>query len=213
MKNSPNRQIKTLPKFPAIYYGIPLSINAAKPAKPNKVYGSIIVIENVSISLINWDPPQNQNETDIVFYDIILLRSHSLNGTNSIHVAASRQTLSYKYAVSDSGNYTAASITAVDLCGQRSEASEFQLIPVTYSNGSITNPESNDHDGQKSNTVYILAGIFTAAIAIIIIAIYILSIIVVHRHIINQQEAKCNHNDVVKRSDTSNSIANLITSL
>ena len=105
-------------------------INAAKPMKPTNTYGSIHVDNNISLSLLNWDSnsPQNRNETDIRFYDISLLRNHS-DGM-SISVAALRQTLSYMYAVSNSGNYTRASIAAVDFCGQRSEASEFQLMPV-----------------------------------------------------------------------------------
>ena len=65
-------------------------------------------------------------------------------------MAASGQTLSYKYSVLGR-NYTAASITAVDLCGQRSEASEFQLMQVADGG----NPESNDHDEHNSSTVYI----------------------------------------------------------
>jgi hypothetical protein len=141
-------------------------INAVKPMKPSNIYGSMHVDNNISFTLLNWDSPQNQNETDIRFYDISLLRNHS-DGTNlnlkSIRVSASRQTLSYKYAVSNSVNYTRASITAVDLCGQRSEASEFQLMQVA--DGSVTNAESSDHYQQ---TIDILAGVLAVAIATII---------------------------------------------
>ena len=133
--------------------------------KPSNVYGSIHVDNNISVSLLNWDSPQNWNETDISFYDISLLRNHSDDGTSlrSIHVSASRQTLSYKYAVSNSGNYTRASITAVDFCGQRSEASEFQLMAVI--DCMISDAESSDHYQQ---TIDILVGVLALTIAIII---------------------------------------------
>jgi hypothetical protein len=136
--------------------------------KPSNFYGSIHVIDNnnISLSLLNWDSPPHQNETDVRFYDINLLRNHSDENLKSVRVSASRQTISYKYAVSNSGNYTRASITAVDLCGQRSEASEFQLMAVTDSSVTIVNAESNDCYRQTSD---ILAGVFAVAIAIIIV--------------------------------------------
>ena len=143
--------------------------------KPSNVYGSIHIDNNINFSLLllNWDSPQNWNETDISFYDISLLRNHSDDGTSlrSIHVAASKQILSlaYKYAVSNSENCTRASITAVDLCGQRSEASEFQLMLVADCH--ISNAESGDRYRQ---TMDILAGVLAVAIAIIIALLIIL---------------------------------------
>ena len=124
--------------------------------KPSNAYGSIHVDNNISLLLLIWDSPPNQNESDIMFYDISLLRNHSDDGT-SIHVAASRQTLSYKYTVSNSANYTRASITAVDFCGQRSEASEFQFMIVT---DSISDAESSN----CQQTINILAGVLTVVI-------------------------------------------------
>ena len=154
--------------------------------KPSNAYGSNYVDNNISLSLLNWESPQNQNETDIDFYDISLLRNHSDDGTSlkSIHVAASRQTLSYKYAVSNSVNYTRASITAVDFCGQRSEASEFQFMLVT--DGNITDIESND----RQRTIDILAGILAFTIAIIISLLIIFIPIVIYQCIVNRREAK-----------------------
>ena len=161
--------------------------------KPSNVHGSILVDNNISLSLLNWDSPQNWNETDMSFYDISLLRNHSDDGTSlkSIHVAASRQTLSYKYAVSSSGNYTRASITAIDICGQRSEASEFQLMAVTDCN--ISDGESSDHYQQ---TIDILAGLLAVTIAIIIALLIIFIPIIMYQCVMNPQEAKkyrCRH--------------------
>lgn len=134
--------------------------------KPSNVRGSIRFIDNnnISLSLLKWDSPQNQNETDIDFYDIILLRNHS-SGTNSIHVAVPRQMKSYEYTMMD-GHYTSASITAVDQCGQRSELSEFQLVEVT--NSSSTTPGR-----QNNSTVISLATLLAIeSIAIIIIVAF-----------------------------------------
>jgi hypothetical protein len=158
--------------------------------KPSNIYGSIHVDNNISFTILNWDSPQNQNETDIRFYDISLLRNHS-DGTNvnvkSIHVSASRQTLSYKYTVSNSVNYTRASITAVDLCGQRSEASEFQLTPVM--DGSITKLNTKSSNCYQQ-TIDILAGVLAVAIAIIIVLCIIFIPIITYQCIMNRQEAK-----------------------
>ena len=68
------------------------------------------------------------------YYEITLVGTHT-NNTVSTHVidhAQSLQVLSYKYNVMLSeANYTAASITAVDLCGQRSEPTQLELTNAT----------------------------------------------------------------------------------
>jgi hypothetical protein len=155
--------------------------------KPSNVYGSIHVDNNISFTLLNWDSPQNQNETDIRFYDISLLRNHS-DGTNlnlkSIRVSASRQTPSYKYAVANNGNYTRASITAVDFCGQSSEASEFQLT-----DGSITKLNTGLND-RYQQTIDILAGVLAVAIAAIIVQFTIFIPIIIYQCRYYRQEAK-----------------------
>lgn len=181
-------------------------IDAAKPMKPTNVYGSIHVDNNISLSSLNWDSPQNRNETDIRFYDINLLRNHSDDGM-SIHVAASKQTLSYKYTLSSSGNYTQASITAVDLCGQRSEASEFQLMPVADDN--ITDGESSDRYRQ---TVDILAGVLAVAISIIIVQFIIFVSITICQYniMLNRQAAKKNDTASAEHSSSTPSTTNLL---
>ena len=161
--------------------------------KPSNIHGNIQIIDNISLSLLNWDSPPNQNETDISFYDISLSRNHSdeSDGTGtslkSIHVAASRQTQSYKYAVSNSGNSTRASITAVDICGQRSDASEFQLNDILVTDGNITDTELNDHHQQ---TIDILAGVLAFAFAIIIALLIVFIPVVIYQCIVIQREAE-----------------------
>lgn len=76
---------------------------------------------------MNWAPPVNQNETDIDYYEVTLIGSHTSN-TTMIERLPSTQTatFSYNFGVSDT-NYSAVNITAVDLCGQRSEPSQTML--------------------------------------------------------------------------------------
>ena len=102
-------------------------------------------------------------------------------------MAASRQTQSYKYAVSNSGNSTRASITAVDICGQRSDASEFQLNDILVTDGNITDTELNDHHQQ---TIDILAGVLAFAFAIIIALLIVFIPVVIYQCIVIQREAE-----------------------
>ena len=157
--------------------------------KPSNVYGGIHIDNNVSLSLLNWDSPQNQNESDIRFYDVSLLRNHSDDDMSiHVHVAASKQTLSYKYAVSNSGDYTRARIIAVDFCGQRSEASEFQLMHMAVTDcNNITDTEPNDRYQQ---TIDILAGVLAVAIAIIIALLIIFIPVMIYQCIVNRQQAR-----------------------
>ena len=101
---------------------------------------------------------------------------------------ASQQTLSYKYVISE-GNYTAVSITAVDLCGQRSKSSQVKLsnieIPLiqgiiaTNTTTCSTIPTSDSVDSDKQGTIDILAGVLALTIAMIIaISIIFIAILI-----------------------------------
>ena len=104
---------------------VTFTLNAAIPTKPTEVYGSITG-DFIPTLILNWNASQYQ-ETVVDYYDITLISNHS---NNSIHAAAlSSVQTQYIYIALD-GNYTAASITAVDLCGQRSEPSKFELPAV-----------------------------------------------------------------------------------
>ena len=90
-------------------------------------------------------------------------------------MTASMQTLSFKYVLSE-GSYTAASITAVDLCGQRSEPFDLELM-VNNTNRGLTTSTMCD---LKKSTVDGLAGALALVIAIIIaLFIVIITIIVI----------------------------------
>ena len=112
------------------------TLNAARPTKPTEAYGSIHMIDGIIPTLVlNWNASQYQ-ETVINFYDITLI---SNRGNSSIHAAAlsSMQTQYVMTYIALDGNYTSASITAVDLCGQRSEPSKFELPIVINTDNSL----------------------------------------------------------------------------
>ena len=139
----------------------------ARPTKPSGVNGNILIIDNsTALATVNWIPPQNQNHTTIDYYDITLIGD---NRTSSVRVVASLQTLSYKYNVLTEGNYTTASVEAVDLCGQRSGTS---LVKLTFNNGTswnCANPIPEEY-----NILVIIAGVSLTVSTVIILLLIII---------------------------------------
>ena len=90
------------------------------PALPNEASGSIKVVDSTeSIVTLNWSPPDNHDHTAINYYELTLIGTLS-NTTTIVHVGEnSQQSFSHKLVVSDE-NIRAASIMAVDVCGQKS---------------------------------------------------------------------------------------------
>ena len=84
----------------------------------------------------------------------------------------SPQTLSYKYVLSER-NYTTASITAVDLCGQRSEPTQLELTNATTINICASSVGSRE----SRSTVAIGAGSVGVTLTVIIIALSIVILI------------------------------------
>ena len=114
-------------------------VHSAKPGQPRGTNGSIIhaILDNdqsedsetatgiAAIASLNWNPPENHNETAIDFYELMLIGTSNNNiffyrATGKVTMA--QQTFSFKYVLSE-GNYTAVRIRVVDLCEQRSEPS------------------------------------------------------------------------------------------
>ena len=91
----------------------------------------------VAIASINWTPPENQNKTVIDHYDVTLIGSH-LNNTLLLQIPSDTlpQTFSYNFGIPET-NYSAVSVTAVDVCGQRGESSESALNHLTLPTGSM----------------------------------------------------------------------------
>ena len=131
------------------------------PTEPREFTGTIQNISDESvdakaIASLDWSLPLNDDETTIDYFDITLMGTHT-NSTVSVRVAdQSQQMLSYKWVLSE-GNYTAASITAVDLCGQRNEPFLIELVTATISNP-ITDTSDNIMQS-GANTTGLTAGV------------------------------------------------------
>ena len=83
----------------------------------------------LSLSLIGAYTGNNTDKTAVDYFEITLMGTHTKN-TMSVRMAESDrylQTFSQKYVLPE-GNYTSVSITAVDLCGQRSNRVQAQLM-------------------------------------------------------------------------------------
>ena len=103
-----------------------------------------------------------------------------VNNTMSVRmIDQPLQTISYKHVLSE-GNYTAASITAVDLCGQRSAPTQFELTNTTAIHVSFPGVDRND--AQQSNSsvaVGAVLGVLLCVITIIAAALSaVLSLII-----------------------------------
>ena len=142
--------------------------HADTPTGPKEFIGTI---QNISddataqadvkaIASLNWSLPDNQDGTVIDYYEVILIGTHT-NSTMSVCMTdQSLQTLSYKFVLSE-GNYTAASITAVDLCGQKSEPSLLELKNATTT--------ISDMSQSRATIGGLIAGVVILAIVVIII--------------------------------------------
>jgi hypothetical protein len=176
-----------------------LCTHAAKPRQPRGTSGSIQKILGndqsessetgsgiAAIASLNWNPPENHNETAIDFYELTLIGAP--NNNTFFYRATTQQTFSSKYVLSE-GNYTAVRVTAVDLCEQRSDPSQIMLSNINNSVSigtvattpeSITNQQSeidelNDTIKKQKGTIDTLA-IILGSISAIIIAIVIIII-------------------------------------
>ena len=161
----------------------------AKPGQPRGISGSILhailgndqsedskITTGISaIASLNWNPPENHNETAIDFYELMLVGTPN-NNTFFYRATGTmaQQTFSFKYVLSE-GNYTAVRITVVDLCEQRSEPSQIMLnnigtVPNTCTSESVVTPCAQTDDNMQ-HTINILIGIFVPVIVLIIIAL------------------------------------------
>lgn len=119
-------------------------IHADNPDLPNGARGSIQDVDATkAIVILNWNPPENHNHTAIDYYELTLIGIH-FNTTTVVYVGEDTQQFFSHRLVVSGGNliYTAASIMAVDVCGQRSEPSHFALTTIVT--GTSTFPTSNN---------------------------------------------------------------------
>ena len=172
---------------------------SAKPGQPRGTSGSIIhaTLDHddqsedsematgiVAIASLNWNPPENHNETAIDFYELMLIGTPN-NNTFFYRATGNmaQQTFSFKYVLLE-GNYTAVRITVVDLCGQRSDPSQIMLnnigtVPNTCTSESVVTPcaQTDELNDNMQHTINILIGIFVPVIVLIIIALIIIIVV------------------------------------
>ena len=163
---------------------------AGTPTAPNEVTGSIQNISDVTVTQtgakavasLNWSQPENQDEMAIDYYEITLVGSHVNNTLSVCMIDQPQQTVSYKYVLPE-GNYTAASITAVDLCGKRSAPSELILKNI--------DPDTIiDVATQQSQSRAVGAGLGAAlGVTLIIVVALIIAVIIIrircHKLVLN----------------------------
>ena len=172
---------------------------SAKPGQPRGTSGSIIhaTLDHddqsedsematgiVAIASLNWNPPENHNETAIDFYELTLIGTPN-NNTFFYRATGNmaQQTFSSEYVL-PGGNYTAVRITAIDLCEQRSDPSQIMLnniatVPNTCTSESVVTPcaQTDELNDNMQHTINILIGIFVPMIAIVFITALIIIVV------------------------------------
>ena len=128
-----------------------------------------------AIASLNWSLPLNENETAIDYYEITLIGTHTNSTMSTRKTDQSLQTMSFKYVLSE-GNYTAASITAVDLCEQKSDLSLVELMNVTIVQVNFSDMAISD---TRQNSCVAAVGGISGIAAITIIAALSLGVILV----------------------------------
>ena len=143
----------------------------AAPSRLQEVKGNITSANTKlqNVASVNWLPPANGNETAIDYYELTLNGPNTSSTTVKVDAAVS---LPYKFVLPE-GNFTTVSVTAVDVCGQRSEPSESALnITPTNSSGSPITCNS-EREKQLKDIVYILSSVIALVIAACIVAIIV----------------------------------------
>ena len=106
-----------------------------EPTRPTVVDGSIQCLVGLTEAVItlNWSPPQNHDRTNIDYYELTLIGDADTKTTTIVYDvgADSQQSFTHTLVVSAGRNYITANITAVDVCGQRSEPSHFALTTTS----------------------------------------------------------------------------------
>ena len=118
-----------------------------QPKKPRNGAGSKVhCLESMkTMVVLNWSPPENYYRTIIDYYELTLIGKDTEPYTTRVYVGAQadpRQSLSHILQVDSDRDYTSANISAVDVCGQQSEPSLFDII-LAMTGSTSTTPNSN----------------------------------------------------------------------
>ena len=163
-------------------------IHAETPTAPDELTGTIQNISDDTIaqtgakavSFINWSMPENNMAID--YFDIILIGTHT-NNTMSMRMTdqySLQQMFSQKYVLSE-GNYTSVSITAVDLCGKRSESIQVHLTNTTTASMCVSNLGTSDAQ-QQNSAAAITGAVLGVLLLICIIIIMVLALLAITCH-------------------------------
>ena len=144
-----------------------------KPIAPKDLIGTIQNIPDdttpgmKAIFSLNLSIPATQNEAAIDYYEVLLIGTHP-NKTTCRIVRMTDQSFPI---VLPEGNYTAANITAVDLCGQRSEPAPLELINMTTQSTIISNRTITDNCTDSG----VCAGLGSGMAVVLLIAIGVIT--------------------------------------
>ena len=158
-----------------------LYLHAAQPSIPRDITGKIQNISSTfsnvrSIVSMNWLPPENENETDISYYETTLYGPDTTSTTFKVPTSAS---LPYVFVLSN-GNFITANVSAVDMCDQSSKAS---ISALTTEPGD-TIPNSNvveQVEQQRKAIISLSIFLGLSVIIIIVILLLFLSAVVLRR--------------------------------
>ena len=148
-------------------------MHTEQPDKPSNGTGSIqeISLESAeAMVMLHWSPPKNYNSTTIDYYELTLIGTHS-NTTTRVYVGTDPQQAFSRILPVSERNYTSASISAVDVCGQRSESTHFVLTEIVSLSDTILIP-----------TIYIVIISLLAFGVLVLLITLVLTIIVLKKN-------------------------------
>jgi hypothetical protein len=158
-----------------ILYGFYI-MPADQPNKPNNgaghIYKNLMINSESTEALVelNWSPAENYNHTIIEYYELTLMGSHPNTTISRVYVGADQQQIesfSHMLVVPEGRNYTSASILAVDMCGQRSEPSHFEIMTGTMACSCSTLSTSTSTPAADCTLTIILASVFGGMVIIL----------------------------------------------
>ena len=153
-----------------------LYLHAAQPSIPREVMGKTQNISSTfsnvsSIVSMNWLPPENENKTDISYYELTLYGPDTTSTTFEVPTSASPP---YMFVLSNE-NFITANVTAVDLCDQRSEASTTALSTESVDNICYRSSEAatSDLSTEKNDATISASVVEQQNIAVISLTIFL----------------------------------------
>ena len=161
--------------------------HTATPSKPREVKGlniTSVTFVGGSIVSVNWVSPKKQHEREIDYYELTLKGFKTNSTTFKVDAASS---LPYYLNVTHD-NYTV-SVTAVDVCGQRSEPSEF----VNFTSAGSKDPSFKQQKLQSEVNNLKDERTKTLAVCVVLIVIFAGGLVIAVGYIIYKYKKKTMH--------------------